>query len=143
VGALRRAQDAIAIALLPFDEAVDEFEWVYEPCLGPCADRKSGHRGGVLWGEFQATGFQGNPGWVMLQTGKCDGCHSFHVWCHDCGEKFAVPDDKSVTCGCEGREWASVQESAASGHVGQPTSIWLMMREYGGAPTTLDRRPIR
>jgi hypothetical protein len=34
-------------------------------------------------------------------------------------------------------------KSAASGHVGEPTSIWLMMRENGGAPTALDRRPIR
>lgn len=142
--ALRRAQDAIAISLLSFDDALDEYGWLYEPCLGACHDRKScGYRGGVLWGEFQATGFEGNSGWVMLQTGKCDGCHSFHVWCQDCGERFAVPDGRVVTYGCEGREWASVPESAASGHVGEPTSIWLMMREDGGAPTAIDRRPIR
>lgn len=142
--AVRRAQDAITIDLLSFDDALDEFGWAYEPCLGPCSNGKShGCRGGVLWGEFQATGFDGNSGWVMLQTGKCDGCHSFHVWCQDCGGKFAVPDARVVTCGCDGREWASVPESEASGHVGEPSSIWLMMREYGGRPTALDRRPIR
>src|SRR5438046_7835216 len=82
-------------------------------------------------------------GWILIQIGKCDGCHSFHVWCWDCGKKFAVEDATVVQCGCESREWASVPESQESGHVGEPESIWLMMREDRGQPSAFDRRPIR
>jgi hypothetical protein len=139
-GALRRASDLIDVTLLPLAEAL-EFEWLYQRCLGPCAAKKS-NRGGVLWGDWLAAGAD-SQGWAMIEVGKCDGCHSFHVWCQDCGEKFAVPDNHQVRCGCPDREWASVPESPASGHVGTPESIWLMMRVDGGHPEALDRRPIR
>jgi hypothetical protein len=140
--ALRRAQDAITISLLSYDKAL-EYDWAYEDCLGPCAarNRKTTHRGGVLWGEWLVVGSGG--AWVILQIGKCDGCHCFHVWCQDCGDKFAVPEGQVIHCSCENREWASVPESYRSGHVGMPSSIWLMMREPGGQPIAIDRRPIR
>lgn len=154
--AARRAQQLITITLLDYDAALDEYEWEYEECLGPCglADVTRGHRGGVLWGEFMAEGIGGGwaapltdapvlAGWIMIRIGKCDGCHAFHVWCWDCGEKFAVEDAKVVRCGCESREWASVPESPESGHLGEPESIWLMMRDNGGHPVAFDRRPIR
>jgi hypothetical protein len=154
--AARRAQQAITITLLDYETALDEYGWVYEECLGPCGQggSKRVHRGGVLWGEFMAEGLGGGfaashtdapmlAGWTVIQIGKCDGCHSFHVWCWDCGKKFAVEDGTVVQCGCESREWASVPESRQSGHVGEPESIWLMMREDGGHPVAFDRRPIR
>ncbi len=140
-GAERRAEDAITITLLTFEQAL-KFDWAFKPCLGPCLT-KSGRkrqRGMVLWGEYIPTGFNGL--WVIVQTGKCDGCHSFHVWCWDCGVRFIVPNEHVVKCDCEEREWASVPESPESGHVGEPQSIWLMVRE-GGLPIALDRRPIR
>lgn len=136
-GARRRADNAITITLLEFEEAVDEYDWNYDECLGPCET----NLGGVLWGEWIPTGI--GHSWIILQLGKCDGCHSFHVWCQDCGHKFAIPDSMVVTCDCDNREWASVPESATSGHVGKPESIWLMMREDGSDPIPLDRRPIR
>lgn len=154
-GALRRAQDAITITLLDYEEALDEFEWMYEECLGPCGAAADGPAGGVLWGEYVADGLPMEPvvdtamgfgqlsGWLILQIGKCDRCHTFHVWCWDCGDKFAVEDSKVVTCGCDYREWASIPESPESGHIGTPESIWLMMREHGGPPVAFDRRPIR
>lgn len=154
--AARRAQQAITITLLDCETALDEYEWAYEECLGPCGQGGSTRvrRGGVLWGEFMAEGVGEGlavshtdapilAGWTMIQIGKCDGCHSFHVWCWDCGEKFAVEDATVVQCGCESREWASVPESQESGYVGEPESIWLTMREDGGHPVVFDRRPIR
>jgi hypothetical protein len=141
-GAERRAQNAITISLLDFKDAVDEYRWEYESCLGSCSLRKRRRRGGVLWGEWGLSDTD-SPTWILYQLGKCDGCHSFHVWCQDCGSKFAVPDGRVVRCGCDEREWASVPESEASAHVGEPESIWLMMREFGGTPVPLDRRPIR
>lgn len=154
--AARRAHQAIAITLLDYETARDEYEWVYEACLGPCGLAVSSRvrRGGVLWGEFRADGiWRGRAApqtnallmavWTMIQIGKCDGCHSFHVWCWDCGKKFAVEDATVIRCGCESREWASVRESLESGHVGEPESIWLMMREDGGHPVAFDRRPIQ
>jgi hypothetical protein len=148
-GALRRAEDAISITLLTYDQALD-YEWAYDACLGPCSSAKrrrkgiggkTNGRGGVLWGEFLLEGY--GPWWVIVQVGKCDGCHSFHVWCWDCGMRFAVPDKKVVQCCCAEREWGSIPESAESGHEGEPESIWLMMRIKGGQPIPFDRRPIR
>jgi hypothetical protein len=168
-GAQKRAQQAITITILGFKEALENFGWAYEECLGSCRRKtRSTRRGGVLWGEFMAEGLSGLrwggadeglsglrhvteetfgypvlAGWTLLQVGKCDTCHDFHVWCWDCGEKFAIGDGEVVTCGCDGREWASVPESAESGHIGTPKSIWLMMREADGPPVPFDRRPIR
>lgn len=140
--AARRAQDAITITLLSVED-LDDFAFNFEPCLIP-ACRSAGRRerqGAVLWEEFVPSGF--DAGWVIVQVGKCDRCHTFHVWCWDCGTRFPVPDGEVVTCGCEEREWASVRESVESGHVGEPTSIWLMARESGGFPVAFDRKPIR
>jgi len=143
-GALKRAQDAITITILTFEE-IEEYEWEYEECLGPCSNssKEKGCRGMVLWAEYLPMG--SNDLWLIVRTGKCDGCHSFHVWCWDCGEKFAVPDKKIVMCGCD-RLWASVPESRESGHLGIPKNVWLMMREDNdpdNLPIAIDRRPIR
>jgi hypothetical protein len=140
-GAEKRAQRSITITLLEYESAIDEYGWIYDECLGLCQHENKGRHGGVLWGEYIPSGI--GPGWVIVHVGKCDNCHSFHVWCWDCGEKFAVGDGTVVTCGCDGREWASVPESPESGHVGQPESVWLMMQEGRGEAIALDRRPIR
>ena len=142
-GAERRAQDAITIKLLSID-ALDDFEFSFEPCLDPGCMRSKGQesQGAVLWEEFIPLGL--NASWVIIQVGKCDHCHTFHVWCWDCGCKFPVPDGQVVECGCEGREWASVRESPQSGHIGIPTSIWLMAKHFDGhEPIAFDRKPIR
>ena len=142
--AQRRAQDAINVSILPFDNAL-EYEWVYESCLGDCSLYPNPKNPGmVLWAETLLHGTQQGL-WLTLQTGKCDVCHNFHVWCWDCGEKFAIPDHKVVTCEC-GRHWGSILESNESGHIGEPTSIWLLMREdYNPEilPVPFDRKPLR
>jgi hypothetical protein len=150
--ALRRAQDSVSIKLLPL-ESLDEFAWQLDECSGPCGKRKV--RGTLFWSEFLDPCFStlnrtvvesaSFTGWVIVQVGICAACHSFHVWCWDCGEKFAIQDGlrNIVECGC-GRLWGSVPESKESGHVGEPESIWLMMKEHSeGRPLYLDRKPIR
>jgi hypothetical protein len=141
-GAIRRAQDAINIVILTLDQAL-EYKWCYEPCLGECTDKEIKKlNGAVLWGEFLLHATVTNM-WMTLQTGKCDMCHNFHVWCWDCGQKFAIPDEVVVVCDC-GCAWASIPESPASGHIGEPTSIWLLMRENEDQehPASFDRKPI-
>lgn len=142
-GAEKRAQDAITIKLLSVD-ALEEFAFNFEPCLvdGCCRGNKQWQAGAVLWEEFLPSGFD-DTRVVIVQVGKCDACHAFHVWCWDCGTRFAVPDGEVVACGCDEREWASVPESPESGHIGVPTSIWLMARQSGGHPVPFDRKPIR
>lgn len=132
--AFSRAQDAINISILTLEEAL-KYEWVYEPCLGKYASRKSNRTGMVLWGEYMVYG--GADGlWTVIQTGKCDVCHSFHVWCWECGEKFAVPDDQTVTCTCN-RPWTSAPDDI--------NSTWLITYDDQLAvpPVVLDRKPLK
>lgn len=136
-GAIRRAQDFITITLLPYGEAL-EFEWMYEPCLGRCSTSPA-QSGMVLWSEMRIRGL--GPGWLMYKTGKCDKCHQFHAWCSDCGSFIWVPDGRIAKCQCDDREWGSIPESQASGHVGNPQSTWLMLK-YEGEFQPLDRKPI-
>jgi hypothetical protein len=143
VGARRRAQDAISIEILDLKEA-RKFEWEYEPCLATCVVEQNElhlRRGMVLWGEYVA--FDVSELWMIVQTGKCDGCHAFHVWCWDCGAKFAVADGCVETCGCN-REWgASPTVYTREGDSLPMDSIWLLMRDGAAAPVLIDRRPIR
>jgi len=108
--AYHRAQDAITVTTLTLEQ-LGRYSWVYEPCLGDCSvSTDSGtKRGMVLWDDFlimESGGFINT-----VQTGKCDRCHSFHVWCWDCGERFIVPENEIVRCGCEERLWAALPDS--------------------------------
>jgi hypothetical protein len=143
-GAIRRAQDMLTLATLSLEQAL-QFGWVYERCLGKClSDTSVRNTGMVLWAGYVLP-ITTNNMWLIVQTGKCDKCHYFHIWCWDCGAKFAVPDEHIIACAC-GRYWASVPESVESGHVGEPESVWLLMRDdYDPTkmPVAIDRRPIR
>lgn len=140
----RRAHDRIGLSILSFDAAL-KYGWVYQPCLGDCLVKTEvSNAGMVLWGETLLHGTQQGL-WLILQTGTCDVCHNFHVWCQDCGDRFAVPNGKIVTCSCS-RQWGSIPESPSSGHVGEPTSIWLLMRENNNLsipPVPFDRKPLK
>ena len=52
--ALRRAQDAITITVLPYEDAVEEYDWQFEPCLDGCGE--DGDVGLVLWGTHKVCG---------------------------------------------------------------------------------------
>ena len=135
--AKRRAEDAIAITILDYEDAIGEYDWHFEPCL-ICPAPKS-EIGTVLWNPHKVTGL--GPGWLMYRTGKCSSCGSFHVWCGDCGSEFAIRDGRIKKCGCEEIAWGAIPESDASGHKGEPNSTWLMLRQ-GDSFVGLERKPI-
>lgn len=133
-GALRRAQDAIAIRLLTPGEA-DELEWAYEECLGPC---RAGE-GLVLWdGQLLLP----LTGWAIIWTGKCDRCHQFHVWCWDCGEKFTLTDEDERTCGCE-RSWVTAIEEQDSLQGTRSEAVHLIVATEENPCIPVDRRRLR
>ena len=139
--AARRAQAAITIQLLTYEAAL-EFEYRWDPCLNhECSIGRKRH-GVVLWGEIQSGPFWSEEPltmWVMVGTGKCADCHAFHVWCWDCGSKFAVPDDTEQECDCN-RLWRAQPDAATT----RPTSMWLLMRsDHREATMAFDRRPLR
>lgn len=134
----RRAQESIVITILTIDE-LQEFDWVYEPCLGTCSikTRQSRQRGMVLWAAY--LGIPTQNVMHIFQTGKCDGCHEFHVWCWECGLKFAVPHNGLFRCSCphDWICWPENDESEGS------TAAVLMLKlddEYGAI---IDRQPLR
>ena len=135
--AKRRAEDTITIEILPFEEVVEEYDWRLDPCLAP-SKLKHIHST-VLWSPHKVIGL--GPGWLMYRTGKCSACGSFHVCCGDCGSEFAILDGRLASCGCEDRAWGAIPESKTSGHVGEPTSTWLMLR-HEAEFIPLERKPI-
>lgn len=135
--ARRRAETAITIIIMPFEDAIEYYDWRYEPCLYRCSPERG--PGWVLWSLPQITGF--GPLWLMYRTGKCCACGTFHVWCGDCGSYFAIPDGRLRRCGCDDRAWGAIPESRHSGHNGKPESTWLMARR-GDDYIALDRKPI-
>lgn len=109
--AKRRAQDAITITLLSPDD-LDDFPWAqFDPCMGECARSRRGKNGLVLWDGQLPVGLEGT--WVIVWSGKCDRCHNFHIWCWDCGEKFALSDEDEHICYC-GYRWVTVIEQELS-----------------------------
>jgi hypothetical protein len=133
VAALKRAQEAITIKLLSIDEA-EEFDWsAFEPCLGNCD-------GLVLWDGQLPVG--GGFGWAVIFTGKCDKCHQFHVWCWDCGERFALAVEGDHECGCE-RVWASaIEEQKLFSEKSEFVAVHLLMHD-GEQLFALDRRALK
>jgi hypothetical protein len=133
--AYRRAQEFINIVVLPLEE-IQTYEWVYEQCLNTCQGEitPKNKRGMVLWSSYMAI-----PSDVLihiLQTGKCDGCHSFHVWCWDCGVKFAVPDRSVYHCDC-GHDWIAYPDQE-----NEDKSMLLMLRLDAEFGAIIDRRSI-
>jgi hypothetical protein len=136
--ALRRAQDAITITILTLGD-LEEYEWVYEPCYDECRRNtgKYSQRGMVLWATCLLLPYSEMA--HIIQTGKCDGCHSFHVWCWECGLKFAVPDYRLVTCDC-GHHWVSWLYND-EGTDRQSMNLMLRLDDEFGL--ILDRRAVR
>jgi hypothetical protein len=136
--AQRRAQEAITITLVTYDEATGEYDWQFEPCLESCSPNAS--IGMVLWSPHRIIGL--GPGWFIYRTGKCSRCSVFHAWCSDCGAFLAIPDGRVRRCSCEDREWGAIPESELSGHPGQGQSTWLMIKYEGTDYLSVDRKPI-
>lgn len=142
--AAKRANESVLIVVKTMKD-LEKFEFSYEPCLRNCDSIGRGkRRSGVLWGD--CLGVKGSDKTLsVLNVGKCDGCHSFHVWCWDCGGKFAIPDFYAYQCGCE-RNWSVVPDNDGVKVDDNPRSMWLLMREASdldGLPLVIDRRPLR
>lgn len=133
----RRADDAITILLLDYDELLDGYDWRFGRCFADGC--KQSDAGSVIWSIDRVD--PAGPGWLMYRYGKCTVCHAFHVLCRDCGTEFAVPDGLTCACDCGNREWGAIPESEASGHQAEPESTWLMLR-IDGDFIGLQRKPI-
>lgn len=139
-GALRRAQEAITIKLLPVEE-MDEFIWAaFDPCTGQCEQAPTAKRGLVLWDGQHPLPL--GPGWAIVFTGKCDVCHDYNVWCWDCGEKFALSSEDEHECYCE-TIWISVIEDGIEGaEQDHPIAVHLLVLKSEEV-VALDRRALR
>jgi len=139
-GALKRAQESITIKLLTAEEA-DDFNWAaFDPCIGQCNESSKVSKGLVLWDGQHPLTLGG--GWAIVFTGKCDTCHEFHIWCWDCGERFALSSEGEHQCDCE-RTWVSaIEEETEGGSKGQLNAVHLLMTD-GDEVFSLDRRALR
>ena len=142
-GAQRRAQDAITIRLLSLEELRESTSWAsFDECIGECYQNPHARsqKGLVLCDAQHPLGVDGF--WAIVFTGKCDVCHNFHVWCWDCGEKFALGEEDQSQCSCE-RFWVSAIEEEiddSSGETVNAVHLFLQARENVFA---LDRRRLR
>jgi hypothetical protein len=102
--AKRRATDFIDIRIVALDEldSLDLAAW--DDCSSDgCLKRKS--RGLVLW-DSPSSALTPSGATSVFCVGKCDRCSNFHLWCWDCGKKFALGDeDEHQCCGEGGRDW--------------------------------------
>ena len=139
-GALSRAQESITIKLLTAEEA-DDFSWAaFDPCIGTCNEPARGSKGLVLWDGQHPLPL--GSGWAIVFTGKCDTCHEFHIWCWDCGERFALSSEGEYECNCE-RTWVSMIEEEIEGALkGELSAVHLLMTD-GIETFSLDRRALR
>jgi len=142
-GAERRAQDAITMKLLAPEEMDDSTSWAcFDECRGECftTSRARSEVGLVLWDAQHLLEIESL--WAIAYTGKCDVCHNFHIWCWDCGERFALMDEHEYECSC-GRLWVSAIEEEIDDSTGITLSavhLFLITGEYS---LPLDRRRFR
>lgn len=119
--ALRRAQEAVSICLLPLDHLED-----FDPSTWPDCTAERCNGGKVFWDGYPSLDLtlvpvnhpaKGPQRMSFIHyVGKCDRCRRFHVKCTSCGDIFAVihdsADDYGTTCSCR-NPWfwlASIEE---------------------------------
>lgn len=79
---------------------------------------------------------------TVVFTGKCDVCHNFHIWCWDCGEKFAISEEDQHECHCK-RMWVSVIEEEVDDPSGKTLNAVHLLLQTGVDIFALDRRRLR
>ena len=103
--AKKRAQDAITIKLLPLED-VETFDLnAWDPCVGRCSYEPDYQKRGLVLYDNPYGLTIGKSPVSLMAVGKCDKCHEFHVWCWDCGERFALENEDEHQCYCEARFW--------------------------------------
>lgn len=146
----RRAHQAINIKLLHPDELDSITLDTWDACASDhCNDRaQQGHfEGWVLYDEVFHAGLPDEP-ISPVAIGKCDICSRFHVWCWECGQKFALESDEAdAKCDCD-RFWLTSVEPEGTLEDGtELTSVCLTVvmpyQDHGVATTaTVSRRPL-
>jgi hypothetical protein len=144
--ALKRAQEAVTICLLPLNH-LDSFD----PSRWPKCQGNTCTRGRVFWDGFpevnmslQAVHGAGLGSGKIVPfvhcVGKCDRCGRFHVRCLTCDELFSLSDeDGEHQCRCK-LPWfwlASIEEDA---NKGKSAELHLVMGL--GKVETVNRRPL-
>lgn len=143
--AYRRAQDFITLSIVGLDEldGLDLFSW--QPCLGQCAEPGSRRRreGWVLYEQPFGLSIGGGP-LSIISTAKCDECHDFHVWCWDCGQRFALRGDESEgKCSCERFFLTSIEADGVDEQGHELNGVYLLMVPLNPpAAIVMDRRPL-
>lgn len=145
--AKRRAQDAITIRLIPLAELENFTLDTWEYCLGKCTEskRKKLQHGLVLYDSPYGLAVNDSPLSVMA-VGKCDVCNEFHIWCWDCGQKFALKDEDEFKCSCNDRFWLTAIEEEIENDNQKVKSIHLLLIlifGVSGVPITVDRRKLQ
>lgn len=107
--ALRRAQEAVSIRLLPLDHLED-----FDPSSWPNCAAAACHEGKVFWDGYPSLDLMLVPAYdptkgprrmsFVHYVGKCDRCRRFHVKCTNCGDIFSLTyesaEDHGTTCRC-------------------------------------------
>jgi hypothetical protein len=140
--ARRRAQDLVEISILTLDQLQAMVSSAsFSDCLGKCSTvRRLARQGLVLWDSVHSLPIDGL--WSIIRTGKCDTCHSFHVWCWDCGEEFALRDEDEHVCSCQ-RSWITAIEEDANDTLGPLANAVHLLLAVGNDYWALDRRMMR
>lgn len=143
--AARRAQQAIAIKLLPASaiEELDLSQW--ERCSGRCltTGKSPVKHGWVLYDQVFSASHVSEPS-SLVGIGKCDECGDFHMWCWDCGQKHALEGDAAeVKCDCD-RFWVTAVEDEGEDAFGQRLTAVLLLVVHlpSGAWNVIDRKPL-
>ena len=134
--ALRRAQNAIDIRLIPLDEldSLDLSGW--EPCS------YSSCKGYVLWDSTPALEVGGL--WQIFAASKCDQCRRFNIWCWGCGLRAALDDEAEFRCECEGPWfWLTAIEDDSEDEVESLLAVYLLLIHGTGLHAVIDRRPLQ
>jgi len=117
--AARRVQDRIDIKIIPRSEIGDYSDYaVCDECI--CGK-------GVVFYDNKSI-IQINGLYSISFIGRCDRCHSFNVWCWDCGDKFRIEDETEYRCNC-GRLWYAAVSEGEDGTNPAATSTYLVMIE--------------
>jgi hypothetical protein len=141
--ALRRAQDAITIKLVPLKD-LDNFDLnAWDPCTGKCqAELNADRRGLVLYDSPFGLTIADSP-LSIVANGKCDVCNNFHVWCWVCGAKFALGDEDEYKCSCNWFWLTAIEEEVDSPTGESIEAVHLFMILLDGAVIPVDRRKLR
>lgn len=141
--AQRRAQSHIGLRLVPVEglRKLDFTSW--EPCRGECSQSSSRRipKGWVLYDQPFGLTIANSPLSVMV-VGKCDECRNFHIWCWNCGSKFALADEDEHHCGCDWFWVTAIEDEGDAGANRLQAVLLLLTTLKSAAIIQVDRRPL-